>query len=159
MRNVSHFASDPSNYSGGYFPRDLKSFPFIVSVRTLWLSGVFFAALDELEKKKDRNPEEESQYQNMLLTIKSDRELKQFLTVNIKALQAIADEARKENLKKADKLSEELHPHKVFPPDDHPGIIEINIGGMLNNSVGFLYVPEGRMPPAMSSGGTFTSKR
>jgi hypothetical protein len=41
----------------------------------------------------------------------------------------------------------------VFPPDDHPGIIEINIGGMLNNSVGFLYVPEGRMPPAMSSGG------
>ncbi|MEJ2033889.1 MAG: hypothetical protein P8Y63_12825 [Deltaproteobacteria bacterium] len=115
--------------------------------------------MDELEKKKDRNPEEESQYQNILLTIKSDRELKQFLTVNIKALQAIADEARKENLKKADKLSEELHPHKVFPPDDHPGIIEINIGGMLNNSVGFLYVPEGRMPPAMSSGGTFTSKR
>ncbi len=89
----------------------------------------------------------------MLLTIKSDRDLKQFLAANIKTLQAIADLAKSGNRAKADRLAQELNLNKVFLPEDYPGIIEINIGGMIDNAVGFLYVPDGRKPPGMSLGG------
>ncbi len=123
------------------------------AVRTLWLSGLFFAALEELENKNNRTAEEESQYQNMLLTVQSDKDLKRFLSANVKKLQEIADYAMKGNINKADTLAEKLKLNKVFLPEDYPGIIEINIGGMIDNSVGFMYVPDGKEPPGMSSGG------
>lgn len=123
------------------------------AVRTLWLPGLFSIVLEELEKKKNRTAEEESQYQNMLLTIKSDKDLKLFLSANIKKLQTIADLAKNGNMEKANTLAEKLNLNKVFLSQDYPGIIEINIGGMIDNSVGFMYVPNGKKPPAMSSGG------
>jgi hypothetical protein len=125
----------------------------LAAVRTLWLSGFFSSALEELEKKEARTPAEEAQYQNMLLTMKSDKDLKRYFSANIGKLQAIADAAKNGDMKKADTLADELNLNKVFKQEDYPGIIEINIGGMLDNGVGFLYVPDGKKPPAMSSGG------
>jgi hypothetical protein len=116
------------------------------AVRTLALSGVFSLALQELEKKSSRSKEEEWEYQNMLLTARSDNELKSYLKDNIgKFNEAVALLAKGEK-ELAKKTARSIYINLV---KNDAGIIDFSIGGILDNSVGYLFVPSNKRPPDM----------
>ncbi len=120
----------------------------ISAVRTLALPGLFFMALQEVESKSSRTDEEEYRYQNMLLTSKADSELKDFLHKNIDRLNSIAFEAAA-NLDKTKKIARSLYLNTV-QYEAESGIVDVNIGGMLDNSVGYFYVPKNAVVPRMT---------
>ena len=120
----------------------------ISAVRNLALSGLFFMVLQEVQSKDNRSKEEEHQYQNMLLTLKLDSELKEFLHENIDSLNAIALEA-KTSQENATESAKHLHLNFVGYESTN-GIVDVNIGGILDNSVGYLFVPTGTEVPKMS---------
>jgi hypothetical protein len=120
----------------------------ISAVRNLALPGIFFMALQKAHNKTDRSKEEEYQYQNMLLTIQPDAELKEFLLKNIDSFNRIAKEA----INNPDKATESVKALNLnfarYEPESK--IVDVNIGGILDNSVGYLYIPEGASVPSMS---------
>ena len=118
------------------------------AVRCLALPGVFYMALQELEKKSPRTEKEEWQYQNMLLTIKSDSDLKQYLRSHFFEFKTVAKLYSEGNKEQA-KIAAKALLTSFIESDD--GTIKLNIGGILDNSVGFLYVPPGAHPPKMSA--------
>lgn len=120
----------------------------ISAVRNLALPGLFFMALQEVQSKANRTKEEEHQYQNMLLTLQLDSELKEFLHKNIDSLNAIALEA-KTSQEKATESAKHLNLNFVGY-ESTSGIVDVNIGGILDNSVGYLFVPAGTEVPKMS---------
>ncbi len=120
----------------------------ISAVRNLALPGMFFMALQEIQSKSNRTKEEEYQYQNMLLTLQLDSELKEFLHKNINSLNAIAAEAKTSH-EKATESAKQLNLNFVGY-ESSSGIVDVNIGGILDNSVGYLYVPSGSEAPPMS---------
>ena len=117
------------------------------AIRNLALSGVFYSALKELETTNQRTVEEEWQYQNMLLMIKSDTELKTFLINNLNYFKKVYSLFSNGRIKQS-----EIEAKRLFI--NHVGyngaVFELNIGGILDNSVGYLYVPPGTNPPKMS---------
>lgn len=117
------------------------------SIRKLALSGMFFMLLNELKIKDKRTIEEENTYQNMLLTIKSDQKLKDYLHKNIKELKEIIH-LSKSNITLANKKAKSIFFNKVTLLDSN--IIDINIGGILDNSVGYLYIPNNVVPPKIN---------
>jgi len=120
----------------------------ISAVRNLALPGLFFMALQEVQSKTSRTKEEEHQYQNMLLTLQLDSELKEFLYKNIDSLNTIALEA-KTSQEKATESAKHLNLNFVgYEPSS--GIVDVNIGGILDNSVGYLFVPTTTKVPKMS---------
>lgn len=120
----------------------------ICAIRNLALSGVFYSALKELETKNQRTVEEEWQYQNMLLTIKSDSELKTYLINNFNDFKNVFSLYSNGEIKQS-----EIEAKRLFI--NHVGyngaVFELNIGGILDNSVGYLYVPPGTNQPKMST--------
>lgn len=118
----------------------------ISAVRNLELSGVFYMALQHLEQKTPRSEKEEWQYQNMLLTIKSDRELKEYLKSNLAEFSNVVTLYSKGDKEQSDKAAKRLFINFVNNKD---GAIELNIGGIIDNAVGYLYVPPGAKPPTM----------
>lgn len=120
----------------------------ISAVRNLALPSLFFMALQELESKSNRTKDEEYQYQNMLLTIKLDSELKDFLLKNIASLNSIASEAIG-SLTKASETAKSLNLNSV-QYNSESGIVDVNIGGILDNSVGYIFVPKSSVAPSMT---------
>lgn len=118
------------------------------AVRCLALPGVFYMALQELEKRSPRAENEEWQYQNMLLTIKSDSDLKQYLRSHISEFTVVV-KLFSEGLEEQAKNAAKSLLVSFIGSDD--GTIRLSIGGILDNSVGFLYVPPGVKPPKMSA--------
>ncbi|MBK9309045.1 MAG: hypothetical protein IPM58_18570 [Nitrospira sp.] len=118
----------------------------ISAVRNLALSGVFHIALQQLEQKNPRSEKEEWQYQNMLLTIKSDRELKEYLKSNLADFRNVVTLYSKGDKEQSDKMAKRLLIDFI---KDINGAIEFNIGGIIDNTVGYLYVPPGSKPPTM----------
>jgi len=118
----------------------------ISAIRSLALPGLFYIALQEIGKKNPKSAEEEWQYQNMLLTIKSDSELKSYLKTNINEFNALVALLLKGNKGPSEKKARKLYLNHV---ENNEGIIDLNIGGMTDNSVGYLFVPDGKSPPAM----------
>jgi hypothetical protein len=120
----------------------------ISAVRSLALPNIFFTALQEAQKKTNRTKKDEYQYQNMLLTVKLDSELKEYLQKNIKLFDVIVKNA-KDSPDKATEIAQSLYINFVkYQPET--GIVDVNIGGILDNSVGYLYVPDGATAPRMS---------
>ena len=117
------------------------------TVRTLALTGVFHMALQQLKQKAFRTDDEEWQYQNMLLTNKSDSDLKAYLKNKLVEFKYVV-----ELLSKGDKKLSEIEAKKLFvnKVKNNDGLVELNIGGIIDNTVGYLYVPPGKNPPAMS---------
>lgn len=130
-----------------YLINDQKKWK-ISAVRSLALPGLFFMALQEVQGKANRTKEEEHQYQNMLLTLQLDTELKQFLHKNIESLNTIVLEA-KTSQEKATESAKHLNLNFVGY-ESTSGIVDVNIGGILDNSVGYLFVPTGVEVPKMS---------
>jgi hypothetical protein len=84
----------------------------------------------------------------MLLTVKLDSELKEYLQKNIKLFDVIVKNA-KDSPDKATEIAQSLYINFVkYQPET--GIVDVNIGGILDNSVGYLYVPDGATAPRMS---------
>jgi len=121
----------------------------ISNVRNLALPGLFFMALQEVQNKPNRSKEEEYQYQNMLLTVQSDSDLKSFLLKNIDSFNSIAKES-KWNIDKATQTAKNLNLNFVIYKKED-GIVDVNVGGILDNSVGYIYVPSGTKVPSMSA--------
>ncbi|MDO6568170.1 hypothetical protein Q4561_13945 [Alteromonas sp. 1_MG-2023] len=118
------------------------------AIRNLALPRFFFIALQKIEAKKQRSKEDDYRYQNMLLTLKSDSELKRFLKSNLTTLEMINSLA--ENApEQANQIAGSLNLNKV-DFEAETGITNINIGGILDNSVGYLYVPKAESVPDMS---------
>jgi hypothetical protein len=117
------------------------------AVRNLALPDMFFMALEQLEGNALRTKEEEWQYKNMLLTIKSDSYLKAYLKQNIVEFNNIVS-----LLTKGDKDQAVLRAKNLFinsvKADDR--LVELNIGGIIDNSVGYFFVPPGGNPPVMN---------
>ena len=119
------------------------------AVRTLWLPEFFNMALHELGKNTSRTPAEEYRYQNFRLVSATDAELKNFLTQNILTLNKIAELATS-NSSTANDLAKK-HFFDAVDVDNDSGIISVLIGGIIDNSVGYMFVPVGSHPPEMSS--------
>lgn len=119
----------------------------ISAVRNLALPGVFYMALQELEHKAARTEKEEWQYQNMLLTLKNDSELKAYLKINLAKFSNVVTLLSRGKKEQSEKAARRLFIN--FAKNDG-GTFELNIGGILDNSVGYLYVPPGAKPPTMS---------
>lgn len=122
----------------------------ISAVRNLALPGVFYSALQQLEQKNPRSEVEEWQYRNMLLTIKSDQELKNYLRSNLAKFKNLANLYSEGDKEKSNEGAKHLYVNFV---SDKEGVIDFNVGGIIDNSVGYLYVPEGSKPPLMSPSG------
>ncbi|MDH3974479.1 MAG: hypothetical protein OEV42_09395 [Deltaproteobacteria bacterium] len=119
----------------------------IEAIRGLALPGLFFLFLEELEKKTSRTQEEEWTYQNMLLTSKSDKYLKVFFRDNLNKFKEILKFFTTGDKERSKKTAKKLFLNSVYKDG---GVINFNIGGMIDNSVGFLYVPVDKSPPSMS---------
>ena len=83
----------------------------------------------------------------MLLTIKSDSELKEYLKSTLAEFNNVIALIRKGDKQKSENSAKRLLINFV---KDEGGCIELNIGGIIDNSVGYLYVPPGVKPPTMT---------
>ena len=116
------------------------------AIRNLALPGFFFMAIQQAEGNKTRNDKEEIDYQNMLLTIKTDSELKQYLNDNLKELTEIVGLASSDIVLAKEKAESIFLNHVRIKND----LIDVTIGGIMDNSVGYLYVPNQKDVPFMS---------
>lgn len=142
------------------------------AVRTLASTGPLKVAISSLSKKNNRNEEEEYMYQNILLTLSSDDNIKKYLVKNINKFRELKQnfnknncllmvnyekkDGRKEmcNFAKDDEIVKKakgLHLNYVTRLQKNKEVVDFNIGGIIDNSVGFLYIPDGVKSPEMGA--------
>jgi hypothetical protein len=117
------------------------------AVRTLALTGILALQRQQLQRKPSRTAEEDWALENLNLLFKSDAELKRFLMLNVNGLQDLATlviEGKQEVARVAAKAL------FLIGADQKDGRVEMIIGGVLDNTVGFAYVPSGAAPPAIA---------
>lgn len=134
------------------------------AVRKLALPGFLDQLFAELKQKASLTPEEAWVLAQTELLYQSDADLKVFWKAHRAALQEIANallQADSQVVVRGEKLAEEsqrvlweqLHTlHLNVGRKTSDGLVEINIGGIMDNGVGFIYVPPGKKPPRMSEG-------
>lgn len=118
----------------------------LAGVRTLALTALPDMALLQLEALPQRSPDEEWGYQNLLLTLSPDDRLKDFVRARRAGLRSIADAALAGEMEKANEMARAEFLSGVRLED---GCVVIDIGGVVDNVVGILYVAEGASPPTM----------
>ena len=114
------------------------------AVRSLALTGVPAMVFEELSKKEQRSSEEEWEYRNLMLLFSSDAELRSFASSKADSLERIRSLVREGNNDAAQEVASGLYLGDVRVDDAN---IEVMIGGVLDNTVGLLYVEEGKEPP------------
>ena len=117
------------------------------AVRQLALTGMTTMVLHRLEQKSARTKEEEWQYQNMRLTLKSDSDLKAYLKQKLTKFKQVVALYSTGHKDQAQTAAKQLYIDSV---NDRDGLLDLNIGGITDNAVGYLYIPPGKQPPAMS---------
>ena len=117
------------------------------AVRTLALTGIPSMVLAQLEEKQNRSSEEEWTLQNLRLLFKSDAELMVLLKSHSERLGKIITLIPDDHAA-AVQATRDLHFASVEKTSS--GLIEFVIGGLVDNSVGILWVPPGMVPPHMS---------
>lgn len=133
-----------------FYLRKVKNKWKLEAVRTFALPEFFWSAIHELGIKAVRTPEEENQYDNMRLTANCDSILKDYLKENINSFEQIASFHSADNAKEALTLAKNLHLSSVIYFRLNRSIVNIIIGGIMDNEVGYLYVPDGIKPPEIS---------
>lgn len=118
------------------------------AVRALALTGIPAMVLQELEQKPQRTSKEEWDLQNLKLLFKSDAELKNYVLSNIEQLERIVLLTMSEKSEEALSEARKLFIDSIQMKSD--GRVELIIGGMVDNSVGFTYVPKGKTPPPIT---------
>lgn len=117
------------------------------AIRQLALTEPIFAVAETLRDKPNRTESEEWNYQNTLLLLKSDQELKIYLTDHLEEFNAIKDAYLKGDKTIADKTARTLF---VSLRDTVNELIDLTLGGTIDNTAGYLYLPEGKSPPEMN---------
>ncbi len=116
------------------------------AVRAFTIPGMYTQLIRLLGLSSQRSEEEEWQYQNGLLVTKDDRQLKLHLKEQVEKLDRIATLMADGSEAEAQKLAKSLFFTSV---ENRDGVVDLMLGGMLDNSVGYLFVPSGKKPPAM----------
>ena len=120
----------------------------LAAVRTLALTGIPLRVLRELQSKSQRTPDEEWTLQNLQLSFKSDAELRDFVLSNIQRLEKVVSLANAGQANEALSAAKQIYLSAVSKTET--GNIELIIGGIVDNSVGIVFVPDGVCPPAIS---------
>lgn len=124
------------------------------AVRTLALPGFFYSLLQQLHEKDPRAEEEEWEYKNMLLQTTSDSKLKEYFIEHMtqfEVIVALITDPSPEQAEGTEEQSRGLHLSGVNRLRSDPRCIDFLIGGIMDNSVGYLYVPPGSIPPILSA--------
>jgi hypothetical protein len=119
------------------------------AVRTLAIPRFVRELRDSLRAKATRDEKEEIELAKMDLMFSADIELKAYLSDHIVVFRSIAH--RLLNGESAADLKSESDKIKI----DHlsitkEGWVQFIIGGVLDNAVGYIFVPAGKDPPTMS---------
>jgi hypothetical protein len=144
----------------------------ITAFRALALPPLFFMAMDELRALPARTPEDERMLRNMQLTAASDSALKAYFVQHRPAIEALgraaaqagevtwlgADPADGEGtlfpaLLRIREQLRALDMEAVGRDRKASGCVLLHIGGMIDNSVGYLHAPRGCQVPEMTPGG------
>ncbi|GAB4351953.1 MAG: hypothetical protein Kow0099_36120 [Candidatus Abyssubacteria bacterium] len=83
------------------------------------------------------------------MLLRSDKELREFYPEHADEFSKIRSLAESGDLEAANKAARNLHCSAVVR-DSRTGIIEIVIGGLVDNAVGYMYVPDGQSKPEMT---------
>ncbi len=114
------------------------------AVRTLALTGIPGTLLSELASKSPRTPDEEWTYKNLQLMFMSDDKLRTFVVSNREALTRIIDLWRAGREREANAAARALHLQSI---EGGERTIALMIGGVLDNTVGIVFVPKSSGPP------------
>jgi hypothetical protein len=117
------------------------------AVRTLAQTGLISSIASALRQKPDRTADEEWQLRNAELILGSDVDLKAFLRTNLAHFESLASMIRN-----GDAETSAAAARKLFLASTRiakAGYVELILGGILDNTVGFLYVPDGSRPPVL----------
>lgn len=119
------------------------------AVRSLALMGPVHAEIHRLGQIPHRSVEQEQAYQNFMLTVASDQQLKAYLRTNHIQLQELVELALSGKVAEATAMAKarSLHLVQLLPGDKT--IVQIMVGGILDNTVGFMWVPAGAVVPSM----------
>lgn len=127
--------------------------------RLLAIPAFVWQLRDDLAKRQSRTPEDEATLRNLNLTLSTDRELANWFNNNKGALETLRSltsasgtsaprvTTGRVQTPETDKILEELSASALSIETD--GILIVTIGGITDNSVGFLFAPGGKAP-AMS---------
>jgi hypothetical protein len=143
----------------------------IVAFRALALPPLFFMAMDEVRALPTRTAEHERMLRNMQLSAASDAALKAYLVQHRPAIEELgraaagagdvewvgADPSDDEGtlspaLLRIREQLRALDLEAVGRDDEASGCVLLQIGGMIDNSVGYLHAPEGCRVPEMTPG-------
>jgi hypothetical protein len=132
----------------------------LAAVRTLALRRPFFMLLDSLEVTRSLADSARQMLENMRLTTSTDSALKAFFA-------AIADGFARDSahsiaaapvglkaptpvLRSLARQLAALHFRGAWRDTEHPGCVFLEIGGMIDNEVGFMRCGPGATPPSMT---------
>jgi hypothetical protein len=137
------------------------------ALRALALPLVVYDILDSLEARQRLPDSLKAFVARMRLTTSTDSALKAFFVAKAARLQQVADAFEREHVDSvsaADRNSPaptqslkdlyaqlaDLNFAGVYRDSDAAGCMLLKIGGLIDNEVGFMYCPEGALPPSMS---------
>lgn len=129
------------------------------AVRTLALTGIIEGAYQYLKSKPSRTADEETEFANMELLLASDKVLREWFRQNATSMNKLYESSKV--MKKGDFSSADnpeyaeikrqlLALHFSLAEIKENGNAEFVIGGVTDNTVGFLYSPTDQ-PPVISS--------
>jgi len=121
----------------------------LAAVRCLALPAFLRDLFAQLRAKPNRTEEEESELQRMELLFSSDSELRAFLKDRVSQFDALAKLITNGAAK--DSYAHLLKQVRISDGSvDSAGRVVLTIGGILDNSVGFMFVPSSSSPPKMT---------
>ena len=123
----------------------------LTAIRSLVIPGFVHELRDSLQRKSTRTEKEDHELQRMNLWFSTDAELKKYALDKHSLLSNLANRILKGETNEA--LAAELTELKVDQGYlSKQGYVQIIIGGILDNSVGFNFVPDHVSPPKMDPG-------
>jgi hypothetical protein len=139
----------------------------LAAVRTLALPAPFFMLLDSLQAARSLTDSERQMLENLRLTATPDSGLKAFFVIKRGDLESIADGFGRETvgsisaapaglkaptpaLRSLAARLATLHFRGAWRDADHPRCVFLEIGGMIDNEVGFVRCASGAKAPSMT---------
>ena len=131
----------------------------VTAVRTLALTGIIEGAYQYLKSKPSRTAAEETEFANMELMLSSDKVLGEWFRQHVTAMNKLYEAAKvlkkgdfssADNPQYADLKRQLVALHFSLAEMKENGDVEFVIGGVTDNTVGFLYSPNDH-PPRISS--------
>lgn len=122
----------------------------VEAIRTLAQTGVIELLVAALRRQKTRKPEMEWQLRNSELLLASDVEIKAFLVSNLAAFEQMLSLAKTRKKPEADAAAAKLFLSGWTA--EAAGYWKFTIGGIIDNSAGYMCIPKGLAPPPVDPG-------